>query len=485
MNVLFMISYQDTLTEETPLHNAYFVHFGISFIASILRENGHTCKLLVLTRRTRQEKVFSAIDEYSPGLICFTAVYSEYGFITEIAKSIKGKYPEIFLIAGGVHVTLNPDACIKDPFDAICIGEGEYPALELVSQLEKGVWPSGIANLWIKNGEVVEKNPPRPFVEDLDTLPFPYLQMWEDWIAPPIERFSVLLGRGCPYNCSYCSNHALRKITTGQYVRMRSPENIVEEIREIAETYPHVKEIYLEIETITSSKDFAAALADRIAVYNKSLSMPLSYGVNVRATRNCDLRDTFSAFQKANFRFINIGAESGSEKVRKEILRRNYSNQDLINTVNHARQSGLQVGFFNLVGIPGETFQDFQETIEINRVCQPDWHYLSIFFPYPGTDLYDRAREMGIIGNEPLNTDMERSIAVLDLPGFRQRQIQWSYILFDYHVYKGQKPFIKLAVSAFRYWLRTIPALNNSYRNLTNYSLVRRVKSLFQSDYLK
>jgi radical SAM superfamily enzyme YgiQ (UPF0313 family) len=96
-----------------------------------------------------------------------------------------------------------------------------------------------------------------------------------------------------------------------------------------------------------------------------------------------------------------------------------------------------------MIGLPGETYDEFKETLDMNRKCQPDWHFTSIFFPYPGTELYNVCKEQGLL-KKKLDTRAERSQAVLDMPNFSKRQIQKSYIWFDYHVYKGRRPMGKI-----------------------------------------
>jgi len=227
-------------------------------------------------------------------------------------------------------------------------------------------------------------------------------------------------------------------LAPGNYVRFRSPENIVEELSDIAAKFPAKKEIkkeiYLEVESFGVDKKWAIDLCSKLEAFNKTLSQPFSFGANIRITLNADLEDLFIACKKANFRFINIGLESGSERVRREILRRNYSNEDVINAVKLARKHGLKVCFYNMVGLPGETMADFKETVRVNRICLPDWHLTGVFFPYPGTELYSLCQEQGLLKNSSgKKKEIERMKATLDLPGFSRKQIQRSYILFDYY----------------------------------------------------
>ena len=466
MNILFVYSLNNAYPPLKPLPTMEYLQFGISYISSFLKSRGHNTKLVVLSRFSgRKNKIIidTYLRSFRPEVICFTAVATEYDFISNIAKYIKKQYPDIFLLIGGTHVSLNPEHVLDGGFDALCVGEGENPALELVTQLEGGLKPSRIPNLWIKNGLETEKNPPRHFLENLDNLPFPDREMWKEWIAnaDSDQRCAILLGRGCPFQCAYCCNHVLRKLAPGNYVRLRSTGNIIDELRDIVLKFPEKNQIYFEIETIGINKQWAIELCSKLAAFNDMVRRSLSYSVNLRITPAADYNDLFHVFKKSNFKFINIGLESGSERVRREILRREYSNQDIINAVDRARKNGLQVNFFNLIGIPGETISDFKETVKINRLCQPDRQGNYIFFPYPGTDLYAVCKTRGLL-KHPINSHkiIERVNAVLDLPGFSRKQIQKSYIWFDYYVYRGYKPLGRLLTTVLKNILESNYYLN-------------------------
>ncbi len=228
------------------------------------------------------------------------------------------------------------------------------------------------------------------------------------------NNVSILLGKGCPYSCTYCCNHALRKITNGNYVRFRSPRNIIEEIQLVHEEYPIEKSIYLEVESFNVNNEWAIEVCNEIEKYNKSLDTPLSFGLNIRITPNANFDILFEACRKANISHFNIGLESGSERVRKDILKRNYSNDDVIKTTDLAKKYKLNYNFYVMIGIPGETIEDLKETIKICRICQPKEVLEYIFYPYPGTDLYRLCEKMNLL-NEKMDTGMERRQAILNL----------------------------------------------------------------------
>lgn len=481
MKILFVHSVDDILSPAKPLRTPEQMQFGISYISSTLKQRGHTTTLIVLSRMLGKENLHradSAIAEFSPDLICFTAVCTEYPLIRDTARYVKALYPHIFMLAGGTHVSLNPADVICDDFDALCVGEGEFPILELVTQMENKKRPSGIKNMWIKTPAGIEKNPTRPFIEDLDNLPFPDRDMWHRWIAEdPHSANAVLLGRGCPFSCTYCCNSGLRKLAEGPYVRVRSPANIVAEIKEVVDRFPHKRNIHLEVETIGAKKEWAIELCSQLETLNASIKDPISYITNLRITPNLDIETLFSAFKKGNINTLKIGLESGSERIRRDVLNRNYSNDDVIKTVASARRHGLKVIFYNLIGVPGEINADIDETVCVNRICQPDKALTHIFFPYPGTKLYSICRERGLLPDK-IDTDLERYKATLDLPGLSKRVIQRRFVWFDYDVYRGHRPIGSLLAKVLVSLFLSNTFLHRIYRRATYAPFLKRMKKV-------
>lgn len=471
MNVMFLFSLNHVLSPNKPLFSLDQIQFGISYISAGLKKNGHKTDLVILSKLFGKKNL-STVDDYikkfKPKIIGFTSVATEYEFIVSIASYIKLKYPKIFLVIGGPHASLNPNLVIKDNFDAVCVGEGEYPTLELVSQLEKKQKPSGIRNLWFKyKYGKIQKNPTRPFIKSIDDIPFPDRKMWKNWIEfSPVSKLSILLGRGCPFNCTYCSNHALRKIAPGLYVRVREIKNIIKEMDDLSKNFPTITNVHLEIETVGVNKKWTIALAQEVYEWNKKNNYKYLFSVNLRVIPNTDYNEMFRVFKRAGINTLHLGLESGSERIRKKILRRVYSNNDVIRAVKTAKKYKLRVIFFNLIGIPGETLKEFKKTVEINRICQPDDHFTSIFTPYPGTDLYIYCKKMNLLKKQSLNIKMERANAVLNLPGFSRKQIQHAYIWFDYYVYNGRMPTIGILMRVFRNWSNGSPTFSRLLRRL-------------------
>jgi tRNA A37 methylthiotransferase MiaB len=249
----------------------------------------------------------------------------------------------------------------------------------------------------------------------------------------------VMPSRGCPYVCTYCCNHALRKIAGGKYVRLRLPDDVVNEIRFLKQRFPATAEIYLQSETIAINVNWLDELTQKIQAFNSTLDRAIAFTCNFRVARAFLTDQVFAALQRANVRALEIGLESGSERLRCGVLRRHYSNGDFFRAAELARAHGMRVNVYNMIGLPGETPQDYWETVQVNRRVSPDQVMTSIFHPYPGTDLHATCRSRGLLEQSDSLTS-ERYRALIDYPEFPRRQVQRAFDWFDYHVYRGRRP---------------------------------------------
>ena len=162
----------------------------------------------------------------------------------------------------------------------------------------------------------------------------------------------------------------------------------------------------------------------------------------------------WKSWQKANVTALNVGLESGSFRVRREILRRpRYTNEELIEFCRTAKEYGVATSLLVLMRVPGETFEDYLETVSVVRDLQPEDVQLSIFYPYLRTDLYNIAIEQGVItegGTEPSN---ERHRATLELEGFPKWQIQFEFLFFWYRSFKGHWSMDRIFLKMVRAFL--------------------------------
>jgi radical SAM superfamily enzyme YgiQ (UPF0313 family) len=468
-------------TASQPLPFAMDIPFGMGIIATVLKRAGHDVRLLVFSPRSSYaETLREYIETERPTLLCLTAVSSQFSFIRRIAEIAKEIDPSLFVVLGGHHASLNPDDAILAPtLDAICVGEGDHSVVALAECLEKGDPVTGIPHLWIKQPDGTwEKNPPLEFDGDLDSLPYIDREIWEPWVEHPDRYPSVLLGRGCPFRCTYCSAHAMARLSKGRFVRFRSPENICGEIDQIAERYPEADDIYLEVETIAHQKE-AIPLFEKLEEFNAGRERKLRFGLNFTVTSvfirdEAECRKFLEMLNRANVVYLNIGLESGSERLRKEVLRRpRYTNEEFIRFSRIAREYGVALDFYVLIGVPGETLADYKETVRLVRDTNPKTVQLSIFYPYLGTDLATIALERELVSRNDLDkASIERAQPALDLPGFSRRRVKLEYSLFWFKAFRGHWPASKIAVETLQGIVSGSPRLWARYTRIRENSKV-------------
>jgi len=453
--------------------------------------------LLVITPDTPLDKyIKDNINKKKPSLYCLTAVSTQYWQAKKVAKYVREIDPSIFLLLGGHHASLNSEEVINENiFDAICVGEGEKAILSLVDSLSEDknkklplLLKNNIPHLWIKDRETNEvfKNPTGSFQQDLDG-PYINRRVWDRWIERPNEYPSILLGRGCPYKCTYCSNHAMAKLSEGLYVRFRSPKHITGELDYIRNSYPKVDRVILEVETFGANRKASYAVFDALAEYNRRLDDPLKFSINMALTSNYMMNaerrvELFEKTRAANITTINIGLESGSERMRKILKRPRYTNEELIQFCKDAQNNNIRIIFYVLLGLPGETIDDYYETIKVVRLAQPHYCYVSIFFPYLGTDLATTAIHMGLIDKEHLSPKAERSSTQLSLPGFSNRRIRFEYIVFFWRAYRGIWPISKVVLNVIHSFLKAYPKMYSFYLNVrNNFSFIMKLASRYNA----
>jgi anaerobic magnesium-protoporphyrin IX monomethyl ester cyclase len=371
----------------------HFQH-GIGFLSAALRKNGHQAGLFYLSELWPREKIIQATKDYAPGLVCLSGTSHQYRYIEQIAGWLKAEMPEVPVACGGVHAMLASDEVIRNPaIDIVCLGEGEAAIVELAQALDQGKDYYQIQNLWVKNKGEVVRNPLRPLQENLDALPFPDRELFnhQEILDRDGQRLSLLVGRGCPYGCTYCANQAKRDLFKGlgKYVRLRSVENLLSEIQLCAEKY-QVRSLDFNDDIFTLNRSWMQEFFEK---YPKRFSYP--FRINVHAG-TVD-QETFERLASAGCEMVRIGVESGSERVRKKIMNRSIKEDEIVQSFAWAESAKIKTWSFNMVGLPGESAEDALDTYNLNRALFPDHMQVSVFNPYPGTKLFDLCKDQGLI----------------------------------------------------------------------------------------
>jgi len=403
---------------------------GLAQISAVLKRDKHEVQLLDSTFGLTDEEIVSKVKEFDPDFVAMTVASNDYHYSKHVAETIK-KIGDVPIIAGGFHPTIAPHDLIKEKcFDIVCIGEGEEAISELLYYFERGNMNYNIKNLWFKRGEETITNPLRKLNENLDSLPYPdreifNYQKYIDWNRGIATFIST---RGCPMQCTYCINKTLidKYAGLGRYVRSKSIDYLFDEIKQVLTKYK-AKEIEFYDDTFTLDTKRVHEFCRR---YPAEIGVP--FYLNVRV--NTVTKEMLAMLKRAGCTRVNIGVESGDDHIRNDVLKRNMTEQQIIDTFKWAKEAGLETYAFNMIGIPFETKESIEKTIELNRKLQPDRVGASIFNAFKGTELYKICKENGWLAEE-ITTDSYFQSSNVKHPNFKPNELRFIRDTFGVKVY--------------------------------------------------
>ena len=402
------------------------ISIGLGIISSLLKQNKHQVELIDTTFKITEEQIIHKVKSFNPDYVAVTAATNDLLNAVRICKIIK-KIKTIPIICGGYHATISPeDIFMYECFDIVAIGEAENSLIELLKNPEK----TNIKNLWFrKEGEII-KNELGNLTQDLDTIPFPDREIfdYQKYIDSNRGLATFMSSKGCPFLCTYCINQVLinKYKGKGKYLRFRSINNILKEIKQVITKYK-VKEIEFYDDTFTLDKQRLKEFAER---YPKEIGIPFYVNTRVNAVTKEDLE----LLEKAGCERASIGIEAGDPYIRNTILKRNQTDEQIINTFKWARQVGLKTYAFNMIGIPYEDKTSIKKTIKLNRKAKPDYVGVSIFNAFKGTKLYELCLKNGWL-SDTYSTSYFQSSNIKH-PNFTIKQLKKIRDSFGYQVYK-------------------------------------------------
>ncbi len=392
-------------------------NYGLGYIGSVLKKKGHIINYFMINNSSDIQALYERIKSKEPDIIGFYVTTYQFNYLKEIITTIK-KISKSFVLCGGPYPTLKPECIYEIPdLDAIVRGEGEYPMLDLAEAFEHKTDHLLIKNFWFKTKDGVIKNELRPLINDLDELPFPDRSSLD--YQQEIDRHGginrFIFSRGCIFECTYCSNKAYTDLYKQTYYRTLSPEKAIEEIELDARKYKF-KEIIFDDDTINLNEKW---FYEFFTLYKKRFKYPFI----------CNMRpdivnpDAIKLLKEAGVKGIWIGVEHGNEDFRKTILKRNITNNEIIDAFRLIDKNNIRCYAQIMVGLPFENKGLFLDTVRLCRQLPLEaTKSISIFNPYPSTELGKICEQ-----NNWLPDKMEykeRSEATISYPGFSKKEIQ-------------------------------------------------------------
>ncbi|MDP6477845.1 MAG: radical SAM protein [Nitrospinaceae bacterium] len=399
------------------------------------------------------KKILNRLEEIRPELVLYSSFTPSLPKYFELDRLVKERLNVKSLI-GGNGPTYDPDLVANSTIDALCMGEGEAALIDYVDSDF-----SGTKNI-IERGDITPDrcNTPDYFAfTNLDDLPMPrrHLVYEQDSVLKNQPSKQFMAGRGCPYKCTYCHNHAFNEKfkDSGEVIRYKSVDYLIEEIKEVQHRYP-LKTVVFQDDVFILKKSWVMEFCEKFP-----REIGLGFTCNVKAEITVQ-EDIVKALKEANCVGASWSIESGNEFLRNEVLKRNTSKSQILRCSENLNKYKIPHRIGNVIGIPGEKFENMRETIELNIEAKPTMALANIFVPYPGLELTDYALKHNFVDQKDCRYPPEDiyQMSVLKFSPEQKLQMHKILFLFPYFVrypslYFNETNF-KLLLQLPRWFLR-------------------------------
>jgi len=391
-----------------PLTEWPSMPLGLGYIAAVLEKNGFEVEVLdLLMSQYSEEKVYRCMAEFRPEVVGVTAVTMNYPISSNILRLCKRFDENAITVIGGPHVTFCAEQTLREApwIDIVARGEGEYTMLDIVS----GKKLPEIEGLVFRKEDGVVTTPDRPWIENLDELPSPARHLF------PLSKYrafsaggSLITGRGCPFNCIFCSGHRM----TGRRVRLRNPKLVVDEMQLVQEL--GFDEIYVEDDLLTLNHKHVNAICDEIV--NRGLKIKWNAFSRVDTVN----RELMRKMKQAGCFGLLYGVESGNQEILDR-AKKKITLEKVRQAVALANELGVKaVGSF-ILGLPGETRDTMRQSYDFARQLGTPYGF-HVLAPFPGTEVREKAEEYGItiLTDEWSQYDANRAVTATPDAGPRE-----------------------------------------------------------------
>jgi len=367
-----------------------FIPLGLGYMAAILEKNNYQvdvidCQALQLS----YEEAKSEIEKRQPTIVGITSTTLTYKSALKIVGMAKEVCPECLTIMGGSHVTFWDENALQEcpELDIVVRREGENTLLEIVQKLEAGKSFDDTIGITCRKNSQIIRNPDRPYIENLDELPFPAIHLWpmESLRINGEVMFPLMTSRGCAYWCKYCS--AVRM--GGRKYRVRSPKNVVDEIEHLNKKFGAKRFTFYD-DAFTVDQSRAKEICEQI-IYRK---MKIKWNCETRV--DSVTKELLLKMKESGCTDVWFGVESGSQLIINA-MDKGFKIEKTIKAFKWAKEAGLMTVSDTILGFPGETRETAWETIKFVEKLEPDDVAYYIATPYPGTPLYDEVKDNGLL----------------------------------------------------------------------------------------
>jgi len=361
---------------------------GVGSLVAAVKAAGHVPALYV-AERFDPEALLSHVRRSDPECVAVSVTSPQIALARRIVETLHHE-TTLSVIVGGVGVTVAPGELLSFPnVVAEVMGEGERALPAALAGLEAGGDLAGIANVHLPGQSPPDK---LEVIDDLDALPIDDREIFDYQAILDRNRANVglemMASRGCPFGCGYCANRAINELTGTERVRYRSVGHVLRELEQLTSRYERIAMVGFHDDIFGLDK---AWLAEFAPAFKSRVGLP--FWCNLRIGTFSD--DHLALLRDAGCFRVHIGVESGSERIRRDVLTRPFAHEEIVDAFRAIRGAGLKAVAFFMLGLPTETEEEMNQTVDLARRIKPDWTVVSLFTPYPGTALAEAASAGG------------------------------------------------------------------------------------------
>jgi radical SAM superfamily enzyme YgiQ (UPF0313 family) len=427
---------------------------GLAFSASLFHDRFNLEFPSIAPYFDDTKNVIAAIKEQQPDILAFSALTSTYQWMLSVARTAKEINPNIKTVFGGVHPSAVPNMVITRPeVDFVVVGEGDVAFPEIMHMVKSGDYSKPIFNTRFKdnNGKVII-GLQKGFIQDLDSLPFFDKTIWEDHVRLG-DLYLTMASRGCPYRCTFCFNNFVAKLPeekSGKYVRLRSVDHVIEELK-IAKRRYKIHKIDFQDDVFATSKKWLKEFSEK---YKKEIGIPY----NILTHPKYMSEDVAILLKESGCEWIQMGVQSMDEGFKKDNLMRYEKSDDISHALDLMYKYGMHAKVDHMFGLPDEPISA-QENARILYANHHPKRVQTFWTCYlPGTDMMKEAEEKGVITAEQARKINEGE----DFYFFRNTENVKDYELMDKY-------------KAYEVIFRILPAIPENFRIKLTIEKVERI----------
>ncbi len=374
---------------------------GLAYIAAVIRKMEDVDVRILDTAIENMDMtdIKEFLEKNRFDLIGISMMTPMYGKFLKLIKQIKPITKETPILVGGPHASILPVETLKEnpEVDYTVFGEGEAIMPDLILHLQGKKKIEDVEGIAYRQGNDIKLNKPKKLIENLDTLPFPALDLLpiKKYIPAPstyrrLPTLHMIASRGCPFYCTYCSAQSI----FGRVHRAYSPKRMMDELEWIIDKYG-AKDIFFLDDLFTKDKEWVHAVCDEI----------LKRGIHKKICWSCSTRvsmvdyEMLKKMKKAGCWQIHFGVESGSQRLLN-LIKKGITLEQSKNAMKICRKAGIQTRAYFMLGLPTETREESLQTIRFAKDIDPDYVKYSLTTPYPGTELFDIIKKEGNLKTE-------------------------------------------------------------------------------------